>query len=311
MGWALPNLGVDIGRGWVRAGMACLLSGLALACGEGPVLVLGDLEPPRFRFGPPELVAGLASAAKTDNPTLTADMLEIYFTSERAGAPADVYVATRSDRSARFEDVSRVAAVSAAGVETSPAVSADGLTLWVASDRSGGQGGLDIWVSTREARAAPWSAPDNVRQLNSDGQDIPRPLGLHERVMPMASDRDTPPYYRVQLAERDDAGSPFGPPSTVAELVFVGESTVDAFLTDDGLRLLYVSGPAFGPADMYIAYRRSIDEPFERPTPVDDLNTPSDERDPWLSPDGRELYFSSDRSGHYQIYVANVWLESP
>ena len=42
---------------------------------------------------------------------------------------------------------------------------------------------------------------------------------------------------------------------------------------------------------------------------IDELSTDSDERDPWLSPDGRELYFSSDRSGQYAIYVAAVWTE--
>lgn len=292
----------------VRRGLRLALLSLWLvpACGEGPVLVLGDSEPPRYRFGSPQVVTELSVPAKTDNPTLTADMLEIFFTSERNGGLADIFVADRADRGAPFGSARRVDELSAPGVETSPAVSADGLTLWFASDRAGGQGGLDIWVSQRDSRSAGWSLPENLGALNSRGNEIPRPPGQRRLVMPMASDGDTPPYYRIQLAERDDVTSPFGAPQPLAELAFVDESTVDGFLTDDGLTLFYVSGPAFGPADMYMAFRRSTADPFEQSIPIEELNTPSDERDPWLSPDGRELYFSSDRSGHYDIYVAPV-----
>ncbi len=47
-------------------------------------------------------------------------------------------------------------------------------------------------------------------------------------------------------------------------------------------------------------------EPFSVTQPLDDLNTAGDERDPWLSPDGHTLYFTSDRSGVLQIYTAQV-----
>lgn len=279
------------------------------ACGEGPLLVLGDREPPGYRFDPPQLVAELSVSAKTDNPTLTADMLEIFFTSERDGESADVFVARRSQRAEPFGEVERLVEVSSAEVETSPAVSKDGLTLWLASDRPGGQGGLDIWVARRGSRTAAWSQPENLLPLNSSGQDIPRPLGQGQRVMPMASDRASAPYYRVLFAERDRPSAPLDAPLAVPELEFPEESTVDAFLTEDGLTLFYVTGPAFGPADMFVAYRRTTAEPFANHRPLAELNTADDERDPWLSPDGHELYFSSDRSGHYDIYVAAVHRE--
>ena len=40
--------------------------------------------------------------------------------------------------------------------------------------------------------------------------------------------------------------------------------------------------------------------------PLDDLNTAGDERDPWLTPDGKTLYFTSDRDGALNIYTALV-----
>ena len=36
-----------------------------------------------------------------------------------------------------------------------------------------------------------------------------------------------------------------------------------------------------------------------------DANTSHDERDPWLSPDRKLLFFSSDRDGKLNIYVAS------
>ncbi len=283
--------------------LALLPAPLALGCGDGKLVVLGDQQPARFRFEPPTLVAELSVPAKTDNPSLTADLLELFFTSERAGGP-DIFVAERAERTQPFGPAQRVTVLNAPGIETSPAVSADGLTLWFASDRAGGVGDLDIWVGTRSGRSAAWSPPMNLSALNSDAKDIPRPPGQRARVMPMASDRDTPGYYQIQFAARSTTSAPFGEPEPVAELVFPNESTVDGFLSDDGLTLFYVTGPAFGPADLYVASRRSVSDPFEQHAPLDELNTPSDERDPWLSPDGAELYFASDRSGHYDIYVA-------
>lgn len=290
----------------VRAACAGLVALCGVACSDGPVVVLGDRDPPRWRFAPPEVVSELSVPAKTDNPTLTADMLEIFFTSERDGVPADVFVAERASRSAKFGPARRVDGVSEAGVETSPAISPDGLTLWWASDRAGGHGDLDIWVATRRSRSAAWSEPANVDALNSSTLDIPRPLGEHARVMPMASDRETPGYYQILFATLNEGATDFAEPEPVPELMYPEKSTVDGFLSDDGLTLFYVTGPEFGAADLYVASRRSTNDAFEHDTPLDDLNTTNDERDPWLSPDGRQLYFSSDRSGHYDIYVADV-----
>ena len=126
--------------------------------------------------------------------------------------------------------------------------------------------------------------------------------------------------YQTFFATRASAGAQFGTPVLVAELAAAhpDSSTVDAFLTDDGLTIFYSSAPAVAPADaatpdggmptadLYVAFRRSVNEPFVQAQPLDDLNTPGDERDPFLTPDGRTLYFTSDRDGALNIYTASV-----
>jgi hypothetical protein len=217
-----------------------------------------------------------------------------------------VYSARRATRDEPFGAVQRELALSSPRTETSTIISPDGLTFWVGSDRDGGAGDFDVWRATRSSRATAWSAPTNVLSLNSPAKDLPRPMGEHDRIMPLGSDRDSRGFYQIYFASRSADGAGFDPPAHVPELSFARESTVDAFLTDDGLTLLFVSGPEIGPADLYVSSRRSTSDPFSPRVPLTDLNTPSDERDPWLSPDGTQLYFSSDRSGQYAIYVAEL-----
>ena len=60
-----------------------------------------------------------------------------------------------------------------------PIQSPDGLSLYIASSRPGGKGGLDIWMASRTSTTAPWGAPQNVGEpINSAADDFcPTPVG--------------------------------------------------------------------------------------------------------------------------------------
>jgi hypothetical protein len=281
------------------------------ACNAGQTVTIGAESPPPYHFETPRLVTELVASDRTDNPTLTGDLLEIFFTSDRGGN-GDLWFARRSNPSAAFGGPMTIAELNSDMFETSAAISSDGLTLWFGSDRAGGVGGIDVWVSTRANRNAPWSAPGNVVALNSTADDIPRPPGLRETVMPMASAREIITGYQTYFATRVGRGAPFGTPVEVPQLTFVDRSTVDAFLSDDGLTIFYSSAgvPVDGgmptTSDLYVAFRRSVGDSFSITQPLGDLNTAGDERDPWLTPDGKVLYFTSDRDGVLAIYTAVV-----
>ena len=204
-------------------GIAAAAAAAVAAC-NGQTLTLGNRTPAPYHFEVPQIVAELRSDVRTDNPTLTGDLLEIYFTSERLSGNGDVWFARRSDPSAPF-------------------------------------------------------------------------------------------------------GAPFRMPVLVPELVYSDRSTVDGFLSDDGLTLFFSSSPFLTPgdagprpgdagttrdggttpsADLYVAWRQAVDAPFSFTQPLDDLNTGGDERDPWLTPDGKTLYFTSDRDGALTVYTAAV-----
>lgn len=56
--------------------------------------------------------------------------------------------------------------------DSQPSISADGLTLYFASDRKGGYGKVDIWYSTKDARSGDWSTAVNMGpNINTPGND--------------------------------------------------------------------------------------------------------------------------------------------
>jgi len=283
--------------------------GIAAGCG-GTVVDLGDPRPPPYRFGTPHLLSELGTTYSNQNPTLTGDLLDIFFTSNRSDTAGDVWTAHRASPGDPFDAPTLVTEISSPTYETSPAVSADGLSLYVGSDRDGTTGILDIWASTRSDRSATWSAPVNLTALNSPVNDIPRPPGQHGLVMPMASERDVSGGYRTYLAERADRDQPFTALTVVTGLVG-GDILADAFLSDDGLTMFYAAAMGSAKPDIYVAWRASTGDRFSLPTRLADLDTDDDERDPWLSPDGTVFYFTSDRgNGVLQIYEASAWRET-
>lgn len=294
------------------AGFAATLLA-ALSCDAG-VLQVGSGGAIPYDFGTPTLVKELASSGRCENPTLTRDRLAIYFTTIRSGATdGDVWFAERPSVDEPFGAPAPVAGVNSDSFETSSAISADGLTLWFGSKRPGGSGGVDIWVSERTARTADWSAPTNLAGLNSPADDIPRPPGQHALVMPLASTANTAANpgasnYQTYLASRATTSSPFDSPTPLPELDYPDRSTVDAFLTDDGLTMFFSSTPLqeSTAADLFVAFRRSTAQQFTVTQKLTALDTTYDERDPWLSADGTVLYFTSDREGTLNIFSVPV-----
>jgi hypothetical protein len=69
-------------------------------------------------------------------------------------------------------------ALNTAAQDGCPAPSKDGLTLYMASNRPGGQGGLDIWAAYRESADDPFGAPVNLgAPINTAADEFcPTPL---------------------------------------------------------------------------------------------------------------------------------------
>lgn len=254
-------------------------------------------------------VVELADPDKDDNPTLTSDELELCLTSTRAGGQggSDVWCALRNSKTDPFGPLEPLTLINEDGFDSSAALALDGLSLWVGTQKEDTLGGLDIFVSVRSGRDQGWGEPQRVVELSSEEDDIPRPCALGDTVMPLGSRRGGDGY-QTYLAERSSTEETFDIPRPIAELKMEGVEIVDGFLTEDGLTLLYslIDVASEDPSDIYYSHRTTLDDAFSAPRSIRGVNSSGDDRDPWLSLDGSRLYFSSDRSGDFEIWMAEI-----
>jgi hypothetical protein len=107
-------------------------------------------------FGTPRLVAELSSPAAEARPALRYDRREIFISSNRAGGfgADDIWGSTRQSPAAPWTaPVNLGAVINTTFFESQPSLSEDGTMLFFSSDRPGGSGGVDLYVSTRRVNA--------------------------------------------------------------------------------------------------------------------------------------------------------------
>jgi hypothetical protein len=81
-------------------------------------------------------------------PTISADELELFFTSDHNGQ-RDIWTSRRMDAASPFPQATLVTELSSSSSDWDPELSLDGTTLWLASDRGGGGTDQNIYVATR------------------------------------------------------------------------------------------------------------------------------------------------------------------
>jgi hypothetical protein len=254
------------------------------------------------RFTEPTAIASIASPdAPDDDPSLTADLTQLYFNSRRAGSlgeDEDIWFSVRADPSAEWGAPQPADALNTEQRETGIALAADGLSILWSSDRPGGAGGLDVYIATRASRAAAWTDIARVAELSSAGDDLISALADGGRRALLARRANEDGDYALFTAERSAPDAPFGAPAPIAELDADGEES-DAFLLAGGTELLFTRG-----GDLYLAQRPAAGGPFGEPALVTDLNSDADDRDAWASDDFGYVVFSSERSGEHRLYEA-------
>lgn len=107
-------------------------------------------------FGAPVNVVELNSPVDDARPAVRQDGLEFYVTSQRAGSvlaggvpSTDIWVSTRATTVGAWSAPTNTVELNTASTEGAPALSFDGRTMVLHSNRTGGAGGLDLWLSTR------------------------------------------------------------------------------------------------------------------------------------------------------------------
>src|SRR5919109_3637929 len=180
-----------------------------------------------------------------------------------------------------------------------PIQSPDGLSLYMASNRPGGKGSLDIWVAHRESRDAPWGAPENLpAPINSTAADF-CPTPIRGGGLFFVSRREisgvTCGMGDIYLT-RLNPGTGWETPEHLGCQADGGPNTPldeqkPSYVKTDGPTLYFSSGP-----DIYSSERHG-DGSFGPPEPVAELNTAAIDIQPNVRHDGREIVFASNRGG--------------
>lgn len=255
---------------------------------DGPVM-LGPWHPPTL-----VVIPGVPAGA-IDDPTLTDDMLELYFNLNN-----DIYVTTRASATAAWGPAVLATALDSPSSETTPEISGDGLTMYFASDRAGGLGATDVWVATRPSRTAAWSTPVAVAALNSAASEVNSAPAEDGRTIVLASNRGGAAGDKIYRSTRPTTADPWSAPVLVAELNSA-TSDLGPMLTANQLGV-YFESTRSGNSELWVAHRVSVAQPFDAPVQITELASPGTDGDPWISPDERHLYFASDRNGTSQLF---------
>jgi hypothetical protein len=191
-----------------------------------------------------------------------------------------------------------------ASLDGCPILSPDSRSLYMASNRPGGHGGLDIWVARRDSVDEPFGAPENLpAPINSPSNDF-CPTPLRGKRLLFVSNRPggcgMGDIYLTQKNPkhgwRDPSHLACGPDGPNSALDEQGPSLVEI----DDVEQLYFSSSAPGvPGDIFVS------RDFGPASPVAELNTPGNDIQPNVRKDGREVVFSSQNGTNGQdIYTA-------
>src|SRR5438093_10167976 len=190
-----------------------------------------------------------------------------------------------------------------------PAISKDGLSLYITSGRPGGVGGLDIWVWRRATVDDPCGPPQTLcPTVNSSVNDVApafsrdghrmyfhslRPGGCGPADIYVSRRRDT----------RDDFG--WGPPEDLGCVVNTPYVNAGPTIFEDettGITTLYFTVQNNPPGsdqgfDIYASTRIGDEGAFGPPVLVQELSTPFRDTRTAIRRDGLEIFLSSGRPG--------------
>jgi hypothetical protein len=249
-------------------------------------------------------------------PSLSRDGLTLYFFSDRPGGYGgnDIWVSRRADLNAPWRAPENLGLdINSSGDENAPTLSVDGHRLYFASDRPGGAGGLDLYVSRRHDTRddLSWRCPENLGDgVNGTRDEAAVALFEHDAT------GHTSLYFHSNRSGNDDiyvsemgSGETFGAAAPVVEINTPFLERLPS-IRRDGLELSISSNRpgTMGSLDLWVTTRGSVSEPWRVPVNLGaPINTPALEGRGWLSFDGMSMYFHSFRpegTGALDLYVS-------
>ena len=184
--------------------------------------------------------------------------------------------------------------------EGGASLSADNLTLFFSSNRPGGLGNHDLYMSTRSTMSGPFGAAINLgATINSSFSDLPGGISNDGLSLFFVSTRDSPNGQGdIFLSTRVTTSDAWGDPTrlSVSSVSDDGNPEISA----DGLTLYFQSlrTGSFGSYDLWAATRSDPTAAFDSPVNLGStVNSSFNDGGPSISSDSLSLFFSSNRPG--------------
>jgi len=272
-----------------------------------------------FTFGEP---VNLRTVIPFINPMydtvdcLSCDGLEMYI--DTASGGGDIWVLKRDSIDDDWGAPENLgSSINTPDEDSFSSISTDGLTLYFSSNRPGGNGQYDIYMTTRATRDSPWGQVVNMGpELNSSDTDGEPWISSDDLELYFESFR--PGGYGkadIYVTKRKTQNDPWGPLENLGPVVNGPYNEQLLSLSQDGLLLLFSDHPfqdtprpdGYGGADMWMSRRVSLFEPWQEPVNLGPrVNSSEHDCEPRISPDGRILYFWSFRNGPWETYQAPI-----
>lgn len=177
----------------------------------------------------------------------------------------------------------------------SPAVSADGTTIYLSSNQDGVS--FDIYRATRGGTAQTWNPSGvwkHITTFGDESNEAPGTTNGDGSIMIFSAIR--PPAMDADLYEMRGGPQSWGMPALLVASSSQLRVEQHPSMTADGLTILFdaatFNGGTIEARRLFIAHRPALNRPFESPEEVSELNNGGMANGGgWLSPDGSTIYF--------------------
>jgi hypothetical protein len=258
------------------------------------------------------------SPAQEIEVSTSKDGLSLYIASNRSGN-FDIWVSQRASADDPWGAPQNLgSAINTSAREQAPFVTTDGHRLYFMSDRPGGVGGLDLYVSRRHDKRNDfgWGPPENLGGGVNSSAEENLPVLFEDdagaTTLYFGSNRDRPAGVPgdVYASIRQPDGE-FGPAELVEELSSPRRERIHT-IRRDGLEVFLGSdrpGPAAAPFDLWVATRDETADPWSTPVNMGPtVNSTTDDTPGTLSFDGTTLYIISGRPG--TLGGLDIWVST-
>ncbi|MGD8500599.1 MAG: hypothetical protein PVJ86_08115, partial [Phycisphaerales bacterium] len=193
--------------------------------------------------------------------------------------------------------------VNTGGMESRPGISAEGLAVYFCSNRSGGYGDYDIWVTTRARTDDDWGPPANLGpNVNSSARDNEPDISADGLTLYFTSGGD------LWVATRTTTEDDWGPRVNLGPTVNSSSGDYGPSISADGLELFFTSDRpgSYGNSDLWVTTRETTQDDWGEPVNLGPtVNSSVQDQSPSISADGLSLFFDCgpDGSGDWDLWV--------